>query len=115
MQLVIKSNIKTSVTTYIHATTYIHVKPIFTQALMIWLETISTQYYGKFSRIYLNNEYFLMQNGKQSSGNDIKISIIQNQSPECTINRSSLSQMFFKIGTGLATVLKRDSNTGVFL
>ena len=38
MQLVIKSNIKTSVTTYIHATTYIHVKPIFTQALMIWLQ-----------------------------------------------------------------------------
>ena len=28
---------KTSVTAYIHATTYIHVKPIFTQALMIWL------------------------------------------------------------------------------
>ena len=38
IQLVIKSNGKTSVTTYIHATTYIHVKPIFTQALMVWLE-----------------------------------------------------------------------------
>ena len=38
IQLVIKSNVKTSVTTYIHATTYIHVKPIFTQALMVWLE-----------------------------------------------------------------------------
>ena len=38
MQLVIKSNAKTSVTTYIHATTYIQVKPIFTQALMIWLQ-----------------------------------------------------------------------------
>ena len=37
MQLVIKSNAKTSVTTYIHATTYVQVKPIFTQALMIWL------------------------------------------------------------------------------
>ena len=32
MQLDIKSNVKTSVTTYIH------VKPIFSQALMIWLE-----------------------------------------------------------------------------
>ena len=31
------SNVKTSVTTYIHATTYIHVKPIFTQVLIIWL------------------------------------------------------------------------------
>ena len=37
MQLVIESNVKTSVITYIHATTYIHVKPAFTQALMIWL------------------------------------------------------------------------------
>ena len=46
---VIKSNVKTSVTIYIHSTTYIHVKlylrhdlysckPIFTSALMIWLE-----------------------------------------------------------------------------
>ena len=39
---VIKSSVKTSVTTYIHTTTYIHVdlysrKPIFTQVLMIWL------------------------------------------------------------------------------
>ena len=33
-----KQNVKTSVTTYIHATTYIHVKPIFTQELMIWLQ-----------------------------------------------------------------------------
>ena len=42
LTFVIKSNVKTSVmlehvTTYIHATTHIHIKPIFTQALMIWL------------------------------------------------------------------------------
>ena len=37
MQLAIESNVKTSVITHIHAMTYIHVKPTFTQALMIWL------------------------------------------------------------------------------
>ena len=44
MQLVIKRNLKTSATTDIHATTYIHVKPIFMQALMIWLDFLNSMF-----------------------------------------------------------------------
>ena len=40
MRLVVKSNVKTSATNYIHATTHIQVKPIFMQALMIWFDSL---------------------------------------------------------------------------
>ena len=58
MQLVIKRNVKTSVTTYIHATTYIHVKPILTQAL-IWLEKFAATEELMQHFFYVNKTSFI--------------------------------------------------------
>ena len=75
MQLVIKSNVKTSVTTYIHATTNIHIKHRFTQALMIWLVLLNTALCrSAFSTVSFRKQVFRLS--MLSLNQDIKLRVI---------------------------------------
>ena len=75
MQLVIKSNVKISVTTYIHATTNIHIKHRFTQTLMIWLVLLNTALCrSAFSTVSFRKQVFRLS--VLSLNQDIKLRVI---------------------------------------